>query len=364
MASITLTDEQKKIALAHWDKEDVASLTRRAFNNHSLDARGPEAFAIKELLAGENIVVKPSRPPPMGPLVLNDEQKKKIEELAPSVSNSVELTRMVFENPQLKPLCREWRAVFAHYKTICPVGVVVSEEPTEELEYTPPISLQMLAGQVNDYVPTGDVHRRLYDWGKLKASEKRQLGALMSYVRTFGFKYRAGQYQRQMDRTLFISTFFRFTHDKPDLTAEEVDQYIAAASETVNITQIERQLQRIEVMMEDILNGDAESRGRFMPMVELINTTRGKLDQSKKTLQSAIESLVGTRNKRVHEQGQRSSSVLNLFEAWMKDEQMRDDMLDLGIKEKLEDTREVGRIRDLDDMTAIIAGQTEEEGGA
>ena len=361
---LQLTEEQKKLVLAHWDKEDIASLAQRAFGNKTLDGRTPEAFAVKAFLAGENIVIKPSRPPPIGPLELTEEQRKKIDELAPQVTSSVELARMVFNDPTIKNLDRTWRTVYNYYKTICPAGVVVSEEPVEELEYIPPVSAQVLAGQVNEYVPTGDVSRRLYNWGKLKTSEERQLRALMSYVRTFGFKYRAGQYQRQMDRTLFISTFFRFTHDKPDLTAEEVDQYIAAASETVNITQIERQLQRIEVMMEDILNGDAESRGRFMPMVELINTTRGKLDQSKKTLQSAIESLVGTRNKRVHEQGQRSSSVLNLFEAFQKDKQMRDDIYDLGIKEKLEDTREVGRIRDFDDVVAIIAGQTEEEGGA
>ena len=98
-----------------------------------------------------------------------------------------------------------------------------------------------------------------------------------------------------------------------------------------------------------------------MPLVELINTTRSKLDQAKGRLDTLITNLVGTRNKRMQDRDVRNSSILNLFDAWMKDEQKRNDLIELGIEEHEEDKRDVNRIKGVDDMTAIIAGMTEEE---
>lgn len=358
---ITLTEDQKKIALEYCTKEDLSLLTRRIFGDVKLDGRTLEGRSVKTFLAGENINIITTKFVPTVPLELTEDQKKKVEELSLTVESTLELARLVFNDPKLKHLSREWRAVFQYYREICPSGVTASEEPVEIKDYIPPLTLRELTTQVNEYIPTGDVDKKLYIWGKLKISEERQLRKLMSYIRIYRFKYLASEFQRKSERDLFISTFFRFTHDKADLTEEEVDQYVSAAAETVNISSIERELRMIIKVVEEMLNGDADSRRASMATVELINVTRSKLDQSKGRLASLLESLVGSRNKRLKDRDQRNASILNLFDAWMKDETMRNDIIELGIQEHEADAREVGRIKSLDDMTAIICGMTEDE---
>lgn len=358
---IQLTTEQKTYILANASTKSLLELTREIFGNPNLDGRSFEGRAVKVFLAGEQLPIKTTAHVGTGKIVLTDAQKKQIEDLAHSMT-SLEVARLVFNNPGIKQLSQEWRAVHQHYKTCYPEGIDASEDPVDENDYKPPVSTQTLTAQVNEFVPTGDVNKKLYQW-PLKSSDERHIRALMSYMRVLKFKYQATQYQRNVDRMLFISTFMRFTHDKPDLSAEEQDQYISAAAETVNIARIERDLMRIEHNIEEIMDGDRESRGQFMPMVELINATRSKLDQSKGRLKTLIEGLVTSRSDRIKDRDNRNSSIINLFDAWLRDKQRRDDMCDMGSKEKEEDVKEVNRIKELDDMSVIISGMTEEEAG-
>ncbi len=219
---------------------------------------------------------------------------------------------------------------------------------------------------MNDYVTTGDVSRKVYVWGKLKSSEERCMRALMKYMRVYRVTYQASQYDKKSERELFLSTFIRFTHDKPDLTEIEVDQSISAASETVNIAQIERSIKRIDKIQEEIMmGGEVDDNGKVrklgMSDVELINQIRAKHDLSKNRLKSLMEALEETRSKRQAGKNERNQSILNLLEAWQQDEQKRTDMIAMGDREKAEDLKEVGRLRDLDDLTALISGQTEDE---
>ncbi len=245
-----------------------------------------------------------------------------------------------------------------------------SEEPVTETAYSPPVTLSVLIGMVNSFVSTGDA-RKTYNGNTLKISEERQLKALMSYLRVFRFKYVASQYEKQVDRDLFISTFVRWAHDKPDLTAIEVDQMIGAADETVNLAQISRSIQRIDKMQEDIMDagGEIEEEGgkkrKFsMTDVEMINGIRTKHDQAKGRLEKLMSTLEDSRSKRIGQRDLRNNSILNLFDAWRDDPEWRADLIEIGRREKEEDATEARRLRDMDDVIALISGQTLEEAGA
>lgn len=358
---IALNDTQKAYVMTNYARESIVTMARKLFGDPLLDARSDEARAIKKYLSGEKVPVAKVVSAPRPVLTLTSDQKKLIEDMSHKMK-SLELTRHVFDDPAIKNMAPEHQLVYKHWKTCFPEGVDASDEPVEEVEYHPPVNIAKLVDLVNEYVPTGEVSKKLY-LVPLKLTDERNLKALMSYLRIIRFKIQAGQYQRNIDRQLFISTFMRFTHDKPDLTAEEQDQYIAAAAETVNIARIERDLMKIEGHIDEIMSGDREARGQFMPLVELINATRSKLDQSKERLKKLIDGLVTARSDRIKDRENRNSSILNLFDTVMKDEQARKDLAELGMEEKNGDIKEVGRIRGLDDVSIIISGMTEDEGG-
>lgn len=361
---VQLTDAQREMALEHYATLDLKTLTRKVFDDPTLEYWGPEGIAVREHLATQGVkaLSKAPKKPTQPPIELTKEQKDRVTKLSPKVDNTLELARLVFANPTLNALTREYRAVWSYRKEVSPSGLPATEEMIEDgdREFIPPATIAIMCGLANDCVPSKDTNKT-YRYGALKRWEERQIRALMAYMRNLRFKYQATQYSRQVDRDLYISTFVRFAHDKPDLTETEIDQYISAAVETLNIIQIERDLQRIDLEISNMLNGDSETRGRFMPMVELVNTTRGKLDQSKERLKKLIEGLEGSRNQRIKDRESRSSSFLDLVGAWQKEESVRIDMLRMGQKEKAADKKEVLRIKEMDDVMAIIAGQTESE---
>ena len=64
-------------------------------------------------------------------------------------------------------------------------------------------------------------------------------------MHTFRFNHQINNYETQNDRDLFESSFIRYTYDKPDLTQEEVDQYIVLSSEVVISANIQRRKKNI-----------------------------------------------------------------------------------------------------------------------
>lgn len=353
---IVLTDDQKREIDASYGKEDILSIARRLFNNPELDGRSREYQAVRAYLASVGVETA-RRDEPKAPLELSEEQKACVRDLAHRASTCLELTRLVWNNPELKQLSPEYRAVWKYEKEVYPKGLDASDQAVEELEWKPPATIPILVGLVNDCVPSG-TQRRTYNYGQLKTSEERQLLALMSYIRTLRFQYQANQYRKQIDRDLFISTFIRHTHDKADLTQVEQDQFVSAAAETVSIARIERDLEDLAENMREMLDGDRDARGKFMGMVELINTTRGKLDQSKERLKKLIEGLEGSRNERLKNRDERSSSILNMFDAVLKSKERRQALATLGEKEHEEDAAKANEIKDVEDLGSLIAGQT------
>lgn len=365
---IQLSDAQKAIVLANYATMDLGALVPLVFEGAKPDGRTTEGRSIRAFLAGENLTIITTDVAPIGPIILTDDQKKVIEKMNDRVESTLELARLVFANQGIKQMSQQWRAVYAYRKLVFPEGIKAIEEPVEEEEYTPPKTLTELCRIVNGYVMTGD-NRNYYNSMNLKVVEERALRTLMSYLRTYGFKYAATTFIQKIERDLFLSTFIRWTHTKPDLTEIEVDQMVQAASETVNIAQMGREIETVKEYHQTLMDGgevgaDGKKRKYGMTEVEQINGLRTKHDQAKNRLKQLMEALEQVRSKRLDAMKERNASILNLLDEWMKDEQKRKDIIDMGIQEKDEDAREVGRLRDLDELTALISGQSDEEGRA
>lgn len=368
----SLSPGQRRLALQWCAKEDLVTIARRCFgrqkDGNPITAQSLEVKAVKAFLAGEgkDTTMTPATPPPTEDVELTEDQKGAIETLAPRMPNSLELTRTVFNDQSIKSLSKKHRVVMQHAKTVYPEGFNTSDEPVDEREWKAPATMAVLIGLVNSFVLQAD-NRKTYNQATLKPSEEKALKQLMINLRTYRLGYIASQYERKVDRDLFLSTFIRWTHSKSDLTEMEVDQMISAAAETVTVAQLEREIQDIKRYHEQIINGEEtdETSGkkkRFgMTEIEQINGVRTKHDSSKKRLESLMEKLETARSERLEKRDDRFKSVVDLLDIWMKDKERRDNWIKAGVEEKEQDKAEVERLSGLEDMIALISGQSKEE---
>ncbi len=363
---IELTEEQKAIVNQNVKTKKLGEMVPLVFPGAKPDGRTTEGKSIQAYLAGVDQKA-PTTKDPVGNAELTPEQRAMIDSLMRDgrVKSSVEMAKLVYPGVTIKNLGREQRAVYAYASQKFPDSFNVTEEPVADVQYLPPDRMQTLIGVVNGYVMTGDVSRKTYNPNTLKVSDERNLKALMAYMRVMRFKYVASTYQKQVDRDLFVSTFVRWAHNKSDLTEMEVDQMISAAAETVNIAQMEREIQDIKKYQESIMAGEVVDENgkqrRFgMTDVEMINGVRTKHDQAKGRLKTLMEGLEEARSKRVNQREERNGWA-NFFEAWMNDPEWRTDIVGVGNREKAEDTAEVKRLRGFDDVIALISGMSEEE---
>jgi hypothetical protein len=360
-----LNDIQKAEVDKMYAREDITSLARRLFNDESLDGRSAEAVAIK------NYIIEKGNAPmfrnePKPPVVLSDDQKQTIRYNLEYTRNPLELANFVFApNEGDKKVLfgsREYTAVFQYTREINR-NVSSEDAPVEDKEFRPPNNMNVIVGWANRYVPTGDPEKTAYPTKTpLKPAETANLRALMSYMKTHRFIYQADKYKRLRDRELFISTFVRWCHDKPDLTPEEVDQYIGAASETVNIGNIERFITMLEEKIEEALLGDGNDDAKVVSLkyLDLMNQNRAKLDTAKERLKKLLDTLVGSRSDRLKGQIARNQSVVHLVSAWQNEERRRE-IIALAEKEQGEDAKEYEKIRTIEDMQALVAGLSREE---
>ncbi len=373
-----MTPERRALALEHCATMDLGSIARLCFGEtdtegRRIDGRHLAARAVRAFLAGEGKEVSIAGDQRVPNTPLSDEQKKMIEELAPRMreGGSLELARIVWNDPTLTPLHKQARVVRDYMKEVYPEGVNMSEEPVEDKEWKPPVSVNALVSLVNTYVAQSDT-RKTYNAAALKPTERKCLNALMIYMRSFKMKVATSKYDKEIDRGLFLSSFIRWTHDKPDLTQIEQDQFILAAEEIVNIMQIDRSLQRIDKMQEEITLGlVTDENGKRVKLgmtdVELINAVRTKHETAKKRLESLMKNLETARSDREKERKDRYVSVVDILDAWAKNADimgngpLRDRWLEAGKEEKAEDAAEVERLSALEEMVALISGQTKDE---
>lgn len=355
-----LTDSQKLTILEAYEKDPKISLNdlvNLAFpENPELDGRSKEGRLVRAFLTENNIRARPSYEyNKMENIELNDQQKEFISNNC-SVMKAVEIARILFNNQKLSNLNHETKTVQVFIKTIPGVIKNLNQSDNEEenyLEYKPPNTIDRAVARVNKYILNG------YDRNDLKTSEKKNIESLINYLHTHRFIHQINTYTEQRDRQLFESSFIRYAHDKPDLTQEEVDQYIVLCTDIIIAAAIQRRIEFLQDLLDNSAT-DTEGKRISMSLVQSISTAQTEYNQCIGRQQKMLSDLKVKRSQRIADQIKETASILNLVTLW-KNEESRKDMLRLAELRKNVLKKEIERLSSLDEIKCRILGVSEEE---
>ena len=357
MSLIKLTEEQKRNILNEWETREsnppsLLELIKIAYPDQPyLDGRSKEGKTVKAFLATREIKALASHEYQPKKTKLTDEQKEFIVNNFGMMS-AVEMARILFKDDTLTNLNQESRAVDEHIKTLNPtVAFEASQIP--EQEYKPPKTIPSAIAKINHYVLHG------IDKNKLTPKNKKDIHNLIGYLHTYRFLHQMNTYESQTARELFESSFVRYTHDKSDLSQEEVDQYIVLSTEVVIASNIQRRVERLQQHL-DTSAEDTDGRRIAMALVDAINTAQTEYNQCVNRQQKLLESLKEKRSDKLKKQIQENASILTLVEMW-REEETRHKMIALAERRKDILKDEIENLTSMDEVKARVMGLSEDE---
>lgn len=350
-----LSEEQKAKILNLWNSNpnsppSLLELIQEAFPDQSIDGRSKEGRAVKEFLATREIKARGAHEYQPKDIALTEEQEEYITNNVYTMK-AVEMARILFGNDKINNLNAETRAVNDFIKELSPRDLYADPNDVPQEEYKPPRTQAAAITRINKYV------LEAVDKSKILPKQKKDIESLIGYLSTYRFIHQINTYSSGSDRDLFESSFVRYTHDKNDLTQEEVDQYIVLSMEVVISFNIQETIQIIQRQIDQ----EVESGGKIpMALIEANNTARTEYNQCVTRQQRLLSDLKEKRSTRLSKQVKATASILNLVEMW-KDEESRQKMIKLAELRKETLREEVDRLETIDEMKAKILGIDEDE---
>jgi hypothetical protein len=354
-----LTEEQQNLIVAEWNNRpdnppSLLELIRLVYpDKPDLDGRCKEGKYIQAFLAKRSLKARGAHEyqAKKGP-VLTDENKQFILNNAKTMK-PLEITRIIFDNPTLSNLNHETRIVAKFISdNIAPENTYKEEIEIAQEDYVSPRSLDKAINKVNRYIYDINLKRET-----LNSRQKKDLECLLKYINTYRFGHQINSYESEVDRDLFESSFIRYTHDKNDLTEEEVDQYIILSSEVVIASNIQRRVEKLQRILEDATDNDARVS---MALVESINTAQSEYNQCVNRQQKLVNDLKTKRSDRLGNQIKQNASIINLIQTW-KEEESRQKMIRLAELKKKTLEEETEKMEEMDELKCRILGISKEE---
>ena len=355
--SLKLTNEQEELILNEWNSRpdsppSLLELIKLAFPNQSLDGRTKEGKAVKAFLATRKIKARGAHEYKAKEKIQLSEEDEIFIKNNLEFMSSVEMARVLFENNQLSNLNQEARVVSEFIKTLETTNAFESPEEVPTEKYKPPKTFDKTVFRVNRYT-SNSINKN-----KITARTRKNIDSLIKYLNAYRFSYQINTYVTETDRELFESSFIRYTHDKPDLTEEEVDQYIVLSSEVVIAASIQRRKEHLTRLLDDVVE-DTSGRAS-MSLVEAIGKTETEYNQSVNRQQKLLGDLKEKRSDKLRKEIQENASILNLVKVW-KEEESRKKLIYLAELRRKSVKEEADNITDMDEIKARILGLDKDE---
>ena len=358
---IVVPEEGQQKIIDEWNsrKENPPSLKELValafphIDEYLQDGRSKYGKAVKKFLASRDIKAKAAHEQKGREIKLSEEDIKFLENNR-YMMNALEMAKVLFKDESLTNLHQEVRVITEYLKSTSPTNAQ-EEVPqrNSDFEYKVPKTQYAAIQKVNKYVLEG------INKDKITTKDKKNIDSLIAYLHTYRFLHQISNYTNDVDRDLFESSFVRYTHDKSDLTQEEVDQYIVLSSEVVIASNIQRRVEHLQRLLDNAAD-DSEGRRISMGLVESINTAQNEYHQSVNRQNKLLSDLKEKRSDRLKNQIKENASIINLVQLW-KEEESRHKLIKLAELRKKSIKDEVEKLSTMDEVKARIMGITEDE---
>jgi hypothetical protein len=341
---------KKEILEEFKNTPDIMAITRKVFNDETLDGRSYQGRAVKKFLAENGLKHKTCVDvlPKTKQKELTDEQKAFL--MSDNLENGIsalDAAKLCFKDKSIQSLSVEHRVVLDFLKEFR--SDITDEQPITE-KWVAPKALSRAIKKVNDWAGTN------FDETTMPTKQKRGCEKLLIYLQSVRFRETINQFSTYSDRELFESEFVRAAWDKPDLTVDEQNLYINMCSNYVRLKHIQKRLDKLN----NLLNDTEGQQDLSMRLTELIKATSDELNQCEKRIEALAKDLNGSRQNRLKEKGEGGGSILALVEAFQEREERGRMVLMADLQNKLIE-EEADRLESMEELKARILGISKHE---
>ena len=345
-----LSEEQKKFLTENASKiPDLLNLTKKCFNDESLDGRSKEGRAVRKFLVESSIDFRTTGRRPCEKIEFTPEQKDFVLQQAEDGLSSLEIAKIVFADRRVTPLSNEQRAVLALIREVNP-DILPSQDSGALNSYISPKSPSRIIKKINDATGMGLDESRV---NRQKQICIERLGINLNNSR---FLKIINNYLNEEDRTLFEHEFVRLTWDKPDLTADELNLYLNVCKEVINLEVVSSHLNKLNDMF-DIADDQTEMSVR---LAEIIKAKSGEYHQCESRIENLTKKLQGDRAERMKKNQKENASFLSIVQLFQEEEE-RKTMIRIAEMQKEAVKEEADRLEGMAEWKARVLGISQED---
>ncbi len=340
---------------------------------------------------------------------LTEDQKQFIRDNFKETPNLLELTRLLFDNPEIDGRSKEGRAVReflaeedleyqttakeklpdiilndqqrefikaqaqnglsafqiseilfpdANVRRLCKEHLTVLEflrqyepayvhesETAVNRQYNPPKLMITCLKKINMYT------MQELDENKLNHDEQDCVKSLLRSLSAPRLIQVISNYTSMKDRELFEAEFIRATWDKPDLTSDEINLYINVCVDYINLKNISSHIEKLNTMFNEV----EDQQDMTVRLAEVLKSKTDEYDKCEKRMESLIKKLNGDRAERLKNKRQDNATIISLVKNFQAESERRR-MIEIAEMQKKLVEEEVTRLDNMDSWKARILG--------
>jgi hypothetical protein len=346
----SLTEEQKDFIRQNYlNITDLNELTKRCFNDQSLDGRKKEGRLVRQFLIDNNYSFTTTKKEKNESIELTDAQKEFALLQTQAGTSTFRIAELIFQDREVKKLGMEQRAVLDYVRSVNP-DLVGNSESALLTEYIPPKAFSRVLKKVND--ATG----LTLDENKLSRQYKICIDKLSVNLSNSRFVTIMNNYLSQKDRVLFEEEFIRLTWDKPDLSSDELNLYMNVCKEIINLEVIGKHLNKLNEQFDEI--NDQEDM--TVRLAEIIKAKSSEYHQCEGRIENLTKKLQGDRAERMKNKYKENASIISLVQLF-QDEEERKNMVKIAEMQKKMVSEEANRLESMGELKCRVLGINKED---
>lgn len=345
-----LSEQQKEYIRQNYSKFKLGDLTKKVWNDDTIDGRSKKGMMVKAYLSELNKPIQTTERK-QRKITLTTDQKQYILNHAHDMTPR-EIARIIFSNNALHQLSAEAAAVQEFIKEENPSAVFKNDMVNED--YQPPQTFNLTLEKVRNI--TGEK----LDPKKIDIKIRKYIEQLMKYLRAPRFVSTMNTFSLVLERETFEQEFIKTTWNKPDLTADEINLYINVINEYIIQHRILNIVEKLNRQLETTADDENEGKKISMSLSDAIKGKNDEYDRSVKRQENLVSKLEGERSKRISQYREQNRSIAALVQIF-KSEEERKNMLAIAEMRKKLLKKEIDKIEDADAFLARAFGISEDE---